>query len=241
MVERRVDWLRARLESGKLGRGRLELVARLGDADAAAALGTAPGPEVDLYASGGGLVPSLDPRDGVLVLAHAVEGVARWWRREGLAEPRFLEPLDAALAAATRWACGGEETRPLEAARHLDRVVLVLAFEGRDPDPAAHERAFAHLARAAVAVAYVAAPPGEPLRVATPWEPVVERSRKNAQGEREDRLREARDRVHDAIGGRAELELVGRRSDEGSAELVKERARSLRTELQRSLAARLLV
>jgi hypothetical protein len=237
----RVDWLRDRLAAGKLPLARLELVARLSDADAAAALGTAPGPEVDLYVSGNGVVPSLDPREAVIALAHAVEGVARWWRRERLAEPRFLEPIDVALTAATRWASGAQDARPLEAARHLDRVLLVLAFEGREPDRATHERAFALLARAAVSVAYVAAPPGEPLAVATPWEPVVERSRKNAQAEREDRLREARDRVHGAIAGRAELELVGRRSDEGYADLVEERARSLRAELQRTLAARLLV
>lgn len=241
----RVAWLRRRLEDGSLPRARLELVARLGDPDAAATLGVAPSAgEVDLYAPGDPVFPSLPVVDQVVVLAHALEGLARWWRRgaQPPAEPRFLEPVVAAIEAATAWAAGPEDprsARALEAGRHVVRFVEVIPPDAGGVHPPTHERAFTHLAHAAGALAYVCAPPDAPFRAPTQWEPAPPRPARNDDAERSARADGARLEVIEALRGRAYLEALPR-DESGYDDRAAARARAVRQELQRTLSVRLL-
>jgi hypothetical protein len=240
----RVAWLKGRLDAGTLARARLEVVARLGDADAAAALGGAPAPdEVDLYLAGDATASTLSVVEQVVALAHALEGLVRWWRRgaQPPAEQRFLDPVAQAVTAATAWVEGPEAPRAeraLEAGRHVVRLVEVVPPDGGGIDPSMHERAFVHLARAAGSVAYVCGPPRTPFRAPTPWDPAPAPSRKTEEAERRDRLVEAWRELALALRGRAELEALPR--DDGFEGRADACARAVRRELQRTLAARLL-
>lgn len=224
----RVAWLERRLAEGTLSRARVELVARLGDADAATALGVTPG-DADLYAHGDPVFPTLPVTDQVVVLAHALEGLARWWRR-------------AARPFATDWAAGPDAAgseRALEAGRHVVRFYEVIPPDAGGPDPATYERALTHVAHAAGLLAYVCAPPDAPFRAPTQWEPAPPRPTRTEEAERQVRADQARGEVVQAIWGRAYVEALPR-SEPGYEDRVEARARAARQDLRRTLVTRLL-
>lgn len=240
----RVAWLRARLDAGALSRARLEGVARLGDPDAAAALGLVARLGVDVYAHGDDAFASLPVTDQVVVLAHALEGLARWWRRgaQPPAETRHLEPVVAAIEAATAWAAGPEAPRgerALEAGRHVVRFFEVIPPDTGGLDPGTYERALTHLAYAAGKVAYTCAPPDAPFRAPTQWDPPLVRAARSEEAERTVRADAARSETIQAIRGRAYLEALPP-SEGGYEQRAEARARVIRAELQRTLIARLL-